>query len=291
MQFSAAAGGCKAISSPWRPPRPARKALPPPESAADDAEPVAGAWPRGTGHFPASARVQGRVAAPYTPTPRRMEDPQRSLGQALRRDFRAGITIVVPIAVTAWALTWLFRFFDGVLGPLAAPFLPIPLPGLGFLLLLVVVIAVGAVSRSRAGVAVILWLDRRLKRIPLASWVYGTATQITHSTMDATAGSFKRCVLVEYPKEGSWALGFLTAEAPRILRRQLGIPDLVAVFVPTTPNPTSGFMLLVPEADTVDAGIPTETGFRLIISAGSIQVDAGEPGDARRTLADFLERI
>jgi uncharacterized membrane protein len=214
-----------------------------------------------------------------------------ALGHALRRDLRAGIAIIVPIAVTAWAVLWLFRLFDGVLGPMVAPLFPIALPGAGMLLLLLLIVAVGAVTRSRAGVALILWLDRRLSRIPLASWVYGTATQITHSTMDAQSGTFKRCVMVEYPKENSWALGFVTGSAPLVLRERLGTPDLVSVFVPTTPNPTSGFLLLVPESRCVDAGIPTETGFRMIISAGSIRLDAESAHGPRHALAEFLKRV
>jgi uncharacterized membrane protein len=210
---------------------------------------------------------------------------------SFRRDLRSGLVIVAPIAVTGWALLWLFRVVDGFLGRMVGPFLPIPLPGLGLLLLLVTLIAVGAISRSRFGVALILWLDQRLSRIPLASWVYGTATQITHSTLDAKSGTFKRCVLVEYPKENSWALGFVTAAAPDVFREQLGIPDLVSVFVPTTPNPTSGFLLMVPESTTVDSGIPTETGFRLVISAGAIRIEAPDAETPRRALEEFLERL
>lgn len=216
---------------------------------------------------------------------------KKRLTHQLRRDVRAGIGILIPIGITAWAATWLFRFLDGVLGGMIDPFFAIPVPGLGLLLLLVGVILVGALSRSRAGVMLILWLDRRLSRIPLASWVYGTATQITHSTMDARSGTFQRCVLIEYPKENCWALGFVTAAAPRIIRDRMGESDLVSVFVPTTPNPTSGFMLLVRESDTIDAGIPTETGFRLIISAGSIRIDDLDEADPKRSLAEFLERI
>lgn len=209
----------------------------------------------------------------------------------LRRDLRAGVVIIVPIAVTVWALVWLFRLFDGMLGGVVQPWIPVPVPGLGLVLLLVGVLAVGAVSRSRVGVRVILWLDRRLSRIPLTSWVYGTATQITHSTMDTRGGTFQRCVLVEYPKPGSWALGFVTAAAPRVMRERLRVDDLVTVFIPTSPNPTSGFMLMLSEADTVDAGLPTEAGFRLIISAGAVRVDAAEPGNARNSLQDFLARM
>lgn len=208
----------------------------------------------------------------------------------LRRDLRSGVVVLLPIVITAWAVVWLFRFFDGMLGRVVSPYLPIPLPGLGMILLLLAVLSVGSLSRSAVGVALILWLDRRLSRIPLASWVYGTATQITHSTMDAQSGTFKRCVLVRYPLEGSWSLGFITGSAPASARERLDVPDLVAVFIPTAPNPTSGFMLFVPESDTVDAGVSTEVGFRLIISAGAIRVDPDSLGRPKRPLADFLER-
>lgn len=218
------------------------------------------------------------------------QEPERPPGGPIRRDLRAGIAIIVPIAVTAWAVTWLFRFFDNVLGRMVGPLFPVPVPGLGVLLLLLAILAVGALSRTRAGVAFILWLDRRLSAIPLASWVYGTATQITQSTIEARSGTFRRCVLVEFPQAGSWALGFVTADAPPVLSQKVGVSDLVTVFVPTSPNPTSGFLLLVPDAEALDTGLPVETGFRLIISAGSIRVDtAGD--DPRRALEEFLERI
>lgn len=219
-----------------------------------------------------------------------MARPKRYL-VTIRRDLRAGITILLPIVVTAWAVVWLFQFFDGLLGSYVSPFLPIPLPGLGVGLLLITILLAGALSRSAAGVAGILWLDRRLSRIPLASWVYGTATQITHSTMDGRTGTFKRCVLIPYPREGFWALSFITGPAPDVIRERTHTPDMVAVFLPTTPNPTSGFLLYVSEADTVDPEVSTELGFRLIISAGSVQVPSEGAEGAKRGLREFLERM
>jgi uncharacterized membrane protein len=218
-------------------------------------------------------------------------DAPATLASTIRRDLRAGVAIVLPFAVTAWALWWVFRFLDGVLGRAVEPLLPVRAPGLGLLLLFLGIVGVGALSRSRGGVRLIVWLDRRLSRVPLASWVYGTATQITHSTMDAKGRTFQKCVMVEYPKEGSWALAFVTAHAPEVLRERLGISDLVCVFVPTTPNPTSGFLLLVPASKTVDAGMATEAGFRLIISAGSIRMEADDVKEGRRSMAEFLSRM
>lgn len=215
----------------------------------------------------------------------------RPLGQRLRRHFVTGLLIVVPIAVTLWVGLWLFRFLDNVLGAALRPLLPFPVPGAGVLLLLVVILAVGKFARSPRGAALILWLDQRLHRIPLASWVYGTASQITHSTLENRRGTFKRCVLVQYPKENSWVLGFVTADAPRVARERLGRPDLVATYVPTTPNPTSGFLLFVPEADVVELGIPTELGFKLVISAGAVCIDHVDRKGARQALAEVLARL
>lgn len=199
--------------------------------------------------------------------------------------------IVVPIAVTLWVVLWLFRFLDNLLGAALRPLLPFPVPGAGLLLLALVIVGVGAFARSRQGAAMLLWVDRRLSAIPLASWIYGTASQITHSTLENRRGTFKRCVLVQYPKADSWVIGFITGEAPAVARQGLGEPELVTVYVPTTPNPTSGFLLFVPEHDTVDLGIPPELGFKVVISAGSVSIDGTDAKSARQALEEILARM
>lgn len=221
-------------------------------------------------------------------TPR--TDSKLSLSR-LRRHFVTGLLILVPMAVTLWAGLWLFRFLDGVLGRMIRPLLPFPIPGLGVILLLLVILGVGAFARSPTGARIILWLDARLSRIPLASWIYGTATQITHSTLENRRRTFERCVLVQYPKEHSWVIGFITADAPQVARERLEVEDLISVYVPTTPNPTSGFLLFVPQSDIVELGIPAELGFKLVISAGSVSIDRVDRKNARRALAEMLARI
>jgi uncharacterized membrane protein len=214
-----------------------------------------------------------------------------SLGQRLRRHFVTGLMIVVPIAVTLGVGLWLFRFLDNVLGTAIRPFLPFPIPGAGLLLLALLILGVGWFARSRRGARSLLWLDRRLSRIPLASWIYGTASQITHSTIDRRRGTFQRCVLVQYPKERSWVIGFVTGNGPQVARQQLEVRDLIAVFIPTTPNPTSGFLLFVPESETVDLRIPTELGFKLVVSAGSVSIDRVDLQGAKQALEAMLARM
>jgi uncharacterized membrane protein len=219
----------------------------------------------------------------------RSSDP--SFGRRLRRHFVTGLMIVVPIAVTLWVALWLFRFLDNLLGAALRPLLPYPVPGAGLVLLALLIVGVGWFARSRAGAQALLWLDRRLSRIPLASWIYGTASQITHSTLENRRGTFERCVLVQYPKADSWVIGFVTGVAPEVARRRLDVPDLVTVYVPTTPNPTSGFLLFVPEEDLVELDIPTELGFKVVISAGSVSIDHADRKGAKRALEEMLMRM
>jgi uncharacterized membrane protein len=217
--------------------------------------------------------------------------PDPSFGRRLRRHFVTGLMIVVPIAVTLWIALWLFRFLDNLLGAALRPLLPYPVPGAGLVLLALLIVGVGWFARSRAGAQALLWLDRRLSRIPLASWIYGTASQITHSTLENRRGTFERCVLVQYPKADSWVIGFVTGVAPEVARRRLDVPDLVTVYVPTTPNPTSGFLLFVPEEDLVELDIPTELGFKVVISAGSVSIDHADRKGAKRALEEMLMRM
>jgi uncharacterized membrane protein len=219
------------------------------------------------------------------------QSAELSLSRQLRRHFVTGLTIVVPIVVTLWVAFWLFRFLDNVLGAAIRPLLPYPVPGAGLLLLALLIVGVGWFARSRSGAQAILWLDRRLSRIPLASWIYGTASQITHSTLENRRGTFERCVLVQYPKENSWVIGFVTGVAPEVARQRLEVRDLVTVYIPTTPNPTSGFLLFVPEEDLVDLKIPTELGFKVVISAGSVSIDHADRKGAKRALEEMLARM
>jgi len=215
----------------------------------------------------------------------------RPLGERLRRHFATGVVIVLPIAVTIGIGLWLFRFLDNVLGAAVRPLLPYPVPGMGLLLLAALIVGVGWFARSRPGARLLLWLDRRLSRIPLVSWIYGTASQITHSTVESRKGTFQRCVLVQYPKADSWVIGFVTGAAPRVARQHVGVPELTAVYVPTTPNPTSGFLLFVPADDLIELGIPTELGFKVVISAGSVSIDGADRRDAKRALEEILARM
>jgi uncharacterized membrane protein len=203
--------------------------------------------------------------------------------------FVLGLLVLAPLGVTAWALGTVFGLVDGVLGRYAAPHIPFPLPGLGLLLLLTLVYGAGWLSTLPGVSGLLVRLDRVLRRVPLASWIYDTTTQIAHYSLNGHGTSFERCVLAPFPGGGSYALGFVSGPAPPAFRQRLECPGMVAVFIPTTPNPTSGFTLYLPESDLVDTGLSNETGFRLILTAGALQVS--DPASAREALREVLARF
>ena len=213
-------------------------------------------------------------------------------GKWFRRHLVTGLLILAPIVVTVWASLWLFQLVDNILGNLIRPILPFPIPGLGLILLVILIIGIGWIARMRLGAILLDWLEVRISRIPIASWVYSTASQITQTTIQNKQQMFSRCVLLEYPRKGCWAMGFITANAPREFNRKLGLEnELRCVFVPTTPNPTSGFILFLPAADIVELDIPIDVGFRLIISGGTVETGQGEETDRRVTLRELISRL
>ena len=143
------------------------------------------------------------------------------------------------------------------------------IPGLGFLLLVLAVILVGWTVRFAAGRQLLHWWNEALTRFPLTGRIYSAMSQIVQSVLGEQRKLFRRTVLVPYPTEGMWAVGFVTNDEAPVMSGLVGEP-CVNVFVPTTPNPTSGFMLVVPRAKVRFTDIPIDEAMKLIISAGAV---------------------
>jgi len=208
-------------------------------------------------------------------------------GQGLRRTFVRGILLILPLAITVGVLAWLFRLITRFSAPIVArllesfgtPIVAEPgvrylIPVLGVLLTLLTVVLVGAFGGHYAGRTVLAAFDNLLLRVPLVKWVYGSARQLMDAFSATGSGAFREVVLVEYPRRGLWCLGFVTAPAPG------GTPGSPAgeacyVFLPTTPNPTSGYTVIVDRSELVPAGMSVEEGLKLIVSGGFIAPNAG----------------
>ena len=190
----------------------------------------------------------------------------------LRRIALTGLVILAPVALTVFILTKTFEFMDGIFAPVIdraiGGYLPdFHIPGLGFLLTVLVVMLLGWLSTNVVGRSLINATERLICRIPVAKSVYSATKGILEALSFDQREAFKRVVLVEYPKENIYALAFVTggAQWPSI---HPNTSDLLLVFLPTTPNPTSGLLLLVPKSEAIDLPISVEQGVRMVISGG-----------------------
>lgn len=188
----------------------------------------------------------------------------------LRNTIMAGVTVIAPLWITVWVLITLFRWADGFSAPLIrqlARSLGYPdfsIPGLGFLVTGVVLWLVGLIAANVVGKRLLRSGRDALQRLPLVRTIYGPIHQLMESMTSPGKAGFKKVVLVEYPRPGCWTLGFLAGDVPQ----GQGQPPAHSIFVPTAPNPTTGFMLIVPPDQLGNTSLSIEAAFQMIVSAG-----------------------
>ncbi|CAN5757736.1 DUF502 domain-containing protein [soil metagenome] len=210
---------------------------------------------------------------------------------SVRRNLIAGLIVIAPITATVFVLWWIFQLLDGLLGRFLYPALgaivgrqPIIVPGLGLLALFLLLVGVGWAAQRAIGSRVVAWWHDLLERIPLTRRIYSATNRIVRSVFGTEARPFKKVVLVQYPSEGRWAIGFLSGMAPAAIRRT--VPDAVSIFVPTTPNPTTGFLVIVPVGLTVELAMTVDEAFTYILSAGAVTPEHASGGPGRQVSAE-----
>lgn len=206
----------------------------------------------------------------------------RALG-ALRAALIAGALVLMPIGVTVWVLSKLVALADSTLKLLPAAWQPeallgFPVPGLGVLLSLIGVSIVGFAMRYYAGQRVLAGVELLLQRVPVASSIYQGVKQLLDTIFAQKGKHFSDVVLIEYPRRGLYSVAFVTNRQPFVALPELGDEPLVSVFLPTTPNPTSGFFMVVPEHELKRINMTVEEAFKLVMSAG-IVLPAGPAAD------------
>jgi uncharacterized membrane protein len=187
----------------------------------------------------------------------------------LRRYFIVGLVVIAPVGLTLFVLRWVFQTLDSILGNPLRDALGFRVPGLGFLLLAVFVVVVGWIVHRAAGRQLLHWWNEALVRFPLTGRIYNAVSQIVQSVVGERRKLFRRTVLIPYPTEGVWAIAFVTHDDAAVLSQLVGEP-CVNVFVPSTPNPTTGFMLIVPRARIIETEISVEEAMKLILSGGAV---------------------
>jgi len=194
----------------------------------------------------------------------------------IRRWLLTGLAVTLPTVITGWVLWKLFSAFDALLDPLVQARFGFSIPGLGFVAVVVLLVVIGALASNLVVARVIRFFERLLNRVPLAGRIYLGVKQILGVFVgDRQTASFQSVVRLEYPRPGVWALGFISREAPPLT--DAGGEDLVNVFLPTSPNPTSGFFLMVPRSQLRPTGLSVEEALKVIVSGGAYAPSAPAP--------------
>ncbi len=214
----------------------------------------------------------------------------KNLKTRLRNYFITGLLITLPIAFTIFILNFLFRLLDDALSPTFTRLLimvgaPIQegyrIPGLGVFMTLVVIFLIGLITTNVMGAKLLQLGEKILERIPIVRNVYTGAKQVVTTIATTDTGAFNEVVVVEFPRKGIWSMGFITSQT-RGEVQQITEEEVVNVFVPTTPNPTSGFLIFVPRSDTTSLSMTVEEGIKMVISCGIVTPKFDKHGEVQK---------
>ena len=216
---------------------------------------------------------------------------KRGLMSRLRAYFLAGVLVTAPLGLTGLLSWWFIDFVDEKITPLIPDrynpetYLPFGIPGLGLLVLLIAVTLIGALTAGLIGRWLLQTGERALNRMPVVRSIYSAIKQIFETVLAQQSNAFREAVLVEYPRRGIWAIGFITGTTKGEVQN-LTEEETVNIFLPTTPNPTSGFLLFVPKSDVVPLGMSVEEAVKMVISGGIVT-----PPDRRSKKEQNISRV
>jgi len=198
---------------------------------------------------------------------------QKSIFAKIRNNFITGIVVLIPIGITLYLTLFIVKISGNIIPKEINPnnYLPFNIPGVEILIALIFITFVGWLSLSFLGKKLFELFNNLLKKIPILRTIYSAIGQMTESFTN-TNNSEKSVVLLEYPRKGIWVLGFATKENKGIIKENIK-EDLVNVFVPTTPNPTSGFLLMLPKKDLIYLNVSFEQASKFIVSAGTTNLN------------------
>lgn len=201
----------------------------------------------------------------------------------MRRYFVTGLLVWLPIVVTFAVLAWIVGTLDALIDWLPERWRPETLlgyriPGLGVVAAVSLVFATGIVAANVLGQRLIELWEALIRRIPIVKSLYSSVKQVSETLFSEGGQAFRTAVLVEYPRRGAWTVAFVTGEPPAAVVGGTGVAEpMIAVYVPTTPNPTSGFLLLVPESEIIPLELGIDEALKYVISLGTITPTAMPP--------------
>jgi len=218
--------------------------------------------------------------SPFDPEPHR----RPGLFARLRSSFLTGLVVIAPVGLTFWLILSVVSWIDGFVLPLVPStirpeeYIGINLRGVGVIFFLVFTVIVGWIAKGLIGRSMILFAEGLVDRMPVVRSIYSGIKQISETVFAQSERSFETACLIQYPRKGIWAIGFVSTNAKgEVAKRAETSGELIGVFVPTTPNPTSGFLLFFPEEDVIELDMSVEEAAKLVISAGLVYPNSKDP--------------
>lgn len=205
---------------------------------------------------------------------------------AVRKWLLTGLLVIVPGVITVWVLHWIVSTLDQTLLILPEAWQPqrllgMHIPGFGVLLTLAILLTIGAVASNFVGRKLVTWGDVVISRIPVVRSIYSSVKQVSDTVFSDSGNAFRTAVLVQWPREGVWTVAFVTGAPALEIARYLR-DDYVSVFVPTTPNPTGGYFVLVRKSECVELEMSVDAALKYIVSMGVVAPAAPARDDLER---------
>ena len=193
----------------------------------------------------------------------------------LKRFFITGLLIWVPLGITYWVISTIVKTLDGIIPPHIAPqaLFGLDIPGFGLLAVVLVVLVTGALGANLLGRRLVDLWEGLLARIPLVRSIYSSVKQVSDTILAPNWQAFRQAVLVQYPRQGLWTIAFITGKPSHEIEHKLPA-DCVSIYVPTTPNPTSGFFLMLPRAELIPLSIGVDAALKYVVSMGTVPPSA-----------------
>lgn len=193
----------------------------------------------------------------------------------LKKYFVTGLLIWLPLAITLWVLDIILTTLDRTLLLLPPAWRPdallgFHLPGFGLILALVIVLVTGLFAANIIGARMVRWWEGLLSRIPIVRSIYSSVKQVSDTMLSPKGNAFRQAVLVEFPQRGQWAIGLVVGDPGELIERALDHPSLITVFVPTAPNPTSGYTIIVAPGEVKELPITVDDALKFVISLGVV---------------------
>lgn len=239
---------------------------------------------------------------PFDPDP--IVPPKRGLLGRFRGNFLTGLVVIAPVGLTIWLIWSVVGWIDGFVLPLVPlqyhpdrliqdllgldPSVQINVRGIGVVIFLLFTVLVGWMAKGIIGRSFIRFAESLVERTPVVRSIYSGIKQISETIFAQSERSFETACLIEYPRRGIWAIGFISTEAKAEIAARSDPTDvMMSVFLPTTPNPTSGFLLFLPKRDVIELDMSVEDSAKLVISAGLVYPNAKAMEDGEPPIADL----